>query len=68
MPPLPLYSFTECAILSLIYISDKMKNRVPTKYRTQVVFHVASQGALSQIIYIQMYRKIFVESRPYKST
>jgi hypothetical protein len=40
-----------------------MKNRVPTKYRTQVVLRVASQGALSQIIYIQMYRKTFVESQ-----
>ena len=39
------------------------ENRVPAKYRTQVVLHVASQGALSQIIYIQMYRKAFVESQ-----
>jgi len=63
MPPLPSYSFTECAFLSLIYVSGKKKNRVPTKYRIQVVLYVASQGALSQIIYIQMYRNTFVESQ-----
>ena len=40
-----------------------MKNRVLPKHRTQVVLHVASQGALSRIIYIQMYRKTFVESQ-----
>jgi len=63
MPPPPLYSFTECAVLSFIYISGKMKNRVPTKYRIQILLHAVSQGALSQIIYIQLYRKTFVESQ-----
>jgi len=63
MSPLPLYSFTECAVLSLIYIGDKMKNRVPTKYRNQVVLHVASLRSTFPDYLHPNVQKDFVESQ-----